>query len=116
MDEGVAQQPVNQEVIRNPDGTFPKGVSGNPAGRPPGKTLKEYQAEKFRLMSDEDKEEFLKDIAKDIRWKMSEGNPYTQNDITTLGKELPAPILGGISNALQSDHSTQEDTGTQEAS
>ncbi len=24
------------EVARNPDGTFPKGVSGNPAGRPKG--------------------------------------------------------------------------------
>lgn len=23
-------------VARNPDGTFPKGVSGNPTGRPPG--------------------------------------------------------------------------------
>lgn len=25
------------ELVRNPDGTFPKGVSGNPAGRPPSK-------------------------------------------------------------------------------
>jgi hypothetical protein len=25
-----------QEIPRNPDGTFPKGVSGNPAGKPVG--------------------------------------------------------------------------------
>lgn len=25
------------EIKRNPDGTFPKGVSGNPLGRPPSK-------------------------------------------------------------------------------
>lgn len=25
------------ELLRNPDGTFPAGVSGNPAGRPPSK-------------------------------------------------------------------------------
>lgn len=25
------------EIIRNPDGTFPKGVSGNPNGRPKGR-------------------------------------------------------------------------------
>jgi hypothetical protein len=28
--------PAQQEIIRNPDGTFPPGVSGNPTGRPKG--------------------------------------------------------------------------------
>lgn len=28
------QEPDKLEIPRNPDGTFPKGVSGNPKGRP----------------------------------------------------------------------------------
>lgn len=34
----IDENQTKQEIIRNPDGTFPKGVSGNPAGggRPPG--------------------------------------------------------------------------------
>ena len=38
--ESISEEPVKagikQEIKRNPDGTFPKGVSGNPAGLPKG--------------------------------------------------------------------------------
>ena len=78
------EEPVNQENNRNPDGTFKQGFSGNLNGRPKGKTLKEYQAEQFRMMSDEEKAEWLRDVNKDIRWKMSEGNP--KNDVELSGE------------------------------
>lgn len=54
MDEN---QP-KQEIIRNPDGTFPKGVSGNPAGggRPPGSfSIRRMIAEKMRQDPEEAK-------------------------------------------------------------
>lgn len=62
------------ENWRNPDGTLKPGHPPM-GGRPKGKTLKEYQAEQFRNMSDEEKAEWLKDVQKDLKWKMGEGMP-----------------------------------------
>lgn len=69
-----------EEKWRNPDGTFKEGYPGGP-GRPKGKSLKEYQAEQFRNMSDEEKAEWLKDVNKDTRWKMGEGMPAQGIDL-----------------------------------
>lgn len=62
---------------RRKDGTFGAGNNANPNGRPKGQTLKEYQAQKFRNMSDEEKDEFLEThkVSGETLWKMSEGNP-----------------------------------------
>lgn len=67
--------PANRDSTgRNTNGTFVKGVSGNPSGRPKN-TLKDYVRQKLAAMTDEQKEEYLKDIPRDFQWKMSEGNP-----------------------------------------
>ena len=88
-------EPIKSEPNRKPDGTFGPGNNANPLGRPKGKTLKEYQAEIFRQMSDIEKAEWLKDVNKDTRWKMSEGLPSQTTDITSGGKPLyiPAELL-----------------------
>lgn len=100
-------EPEKQEIIRNEDGTFPKGVSGNPKGRPKGKTLKEYQADKFRSMTDEQKEQWIIDnkISGIDAWRMAEGNPATNADIDLTSGGKPLPIL----NALPTNNSNQED-------
>lgn len=58
---------------------WPKGVSGNPSGRPKG-TLKDYIRKKFMEMSDEDKEIWLKEnnISGIDQWRMGEGNPTNE--------------------------------------
>ena len=48
----------SKETARVIGRPFPKGVSGNPGGRPKG-TMKNYLSRKFMEMSDEEKEAFL---------------------------------------------------------
>lgn len=79
---------VEGKLARDANGRLlPNQKSLNPLGRPKGKTLKEYQAERFRLMSDEEKRQWMKDnnITGIDAWKMAEGNPATNTDITSGG-------------------------------
>ena len=73
---------------RDSKGRLLPGNTANPNGRPKGKTLKEFQAEQFRTMTDEEKAEWLKDVGKDTRWKMGEGMPRQD-----VGVEVDAEIL-----------------------
>lgn len=82
-----------------------KGQSGNIMGRPKGKTMKDYAREYLSKMTDDERDEWFEGIDKDIIWKMAEGNPRTDTDITSGGKELPTPIL---MNYVPTNNITQE--------
>lgn len=80
-------EPANREKEgRNPDGTFIKGVSGNPSGRPRN-TLKDFTRQMFMEMTDEEKKAWLKDhkIAGIDIWKMAEGNPKESSEVAHSG-------------------------------
>ncbi len=81
-----------------------KGQSGNLKGRPKGKTMKEYVKDYLARMNDEERDEFLEGIPKDVIWKMSEGMPETKTDVTSGGK--PIPLFGNVQN----NPSNPEDT------
>lgn len=67
-----------------------KGQSGNLAGRPKGKTLKEYAKDFLSKMNEEERDEFMHGLPKEVIWKMAEGNPATENEHKI--EFLPKPI------------------------
>ena len=97
--------------IRDEKGRFVEGHPDLGAGRPKGKTLKEWMREKLLNMTLEQREEFLKDIPKDLQWRMAEGNPKQDTDIMSGGEKI-IPIYNGQS--LQTNNSDQKDISTTE--
>ena len=71
---------------------FKKGVSGNPAGRPKGPSLKEWAREYLAGMTPEERLDFMEGIPKAEIWKMSEGNPHSSTD-AKVEVTLPTPLL-----------------------
>lgn len=69
---------------------FKPGQSGNPAGRPAGKSLKEYAKEMLASMDEEQRQEYLKGIDKRIIWEMAEGK--AKQDVDLKG-ELTSKII-----------------------
>lgn len=73
---------------------YKKGQSGNPSGRAPGiVSLKEYAKRMLASMNDEEREKFMNGLSKDIIWKMAEGMPETQTDITSKGEKLEFQVV-----------------------
>ena len=87
MSENLEEQ-VKIKPARDKRGRLLPGNSGNLKGRPKGQTLKEYRRLKFANMTEKEKEEFLKDIPKELQWRMAEGNPKQDTEIGS-NPELP---------------------------
>ena len=89
----VLKKPAKQaenKPARNAKGQLLPGNTANPNGRPTGSTMKEYVADKFRRMSNDEKEKWLKETGIDpgLAWRMAEGNPSTHTDLTSGGEQI----------------------------
>jgi hypothetical protein len=81
------------EQINNKPWLYKKGQSGNPSGRPKGSiSMKTWIKNRLETMTDDEREEFMEGLPKEVIWKMAEGNPKQDTDVTSGGKELQ-PIL-----------------------
>lgn len=67
---------------------YKKGQSGNPSGRKPGISMKEYLKKKFMTMKPEEREDYLEGIDKFKLIEIAEGKPETRADITSGGKAI----------------------------
>lgn len=67
---------------------FKKGQSGNPLGRHPGKSMKEFAKEYLASLTDEERLAYFEGMNKADIWKMAEGNPANATDITSKGEKL----------------------------
>ena len=72
MSENELEQPKETGEIRNPDGTFKAGVSGNPEGRPKGSLSitsaikKKLEEDYVNLANPEEKKQYLEKIIEAI--------------------------------------------------
>jgi hypothetical protein len=79
-----------EEIVEQTNNSRPwlykKGQSGNPSGRPKGSiSMKTWVMNKLATMTDEEREEFLEGVPKEIIWKMGEGNPVSASEISGKG-------------------------------
>jgi hypothetical protein len=74
---------------------LPGTPSLNPAGRPKGKTLKEFAREYLMNLPDDEKKEYLAQLPREIVWKMAEGNPHQTSD-ETIDVTIAKPLLEAI--------------------
>lgn len=81
MEDNTKKQVKKQNYDWLKPTQFKPGQSGNPKGRPPGKSLKTYVREYFESLSDEGKKEFLNQIDPKTAWEMAEGKPDTKNTL-----------------------------------
>lgn len=82
--EDVDKQPPKQLIPY----CWKKGQSGNPNGRPKGKTLKEFAREYLESLPDDEKVDYLASLPPEIVWKMAEGMPDTKTDLTSKGEPI----------------------------
>lgn len=71
--QGLSSRDRQVEALRPYQ--WKKGQSGNPSGRKKGKTMKEYAKQLLECQTEEERQEFLHGLGKDVIWKMAEGNP-----------------------------------------
>lgn len=101
MDEELQDEPKAGKADHLKPWQFKPGQSGNPKGRKPGPSLKEWSKTYLMSLTDEERMEFMTGIDKKVVWEMAEGKPDAHTtvkatvDVNNL-KDLPDDELDRI--------------------
>lgn len=94
---------------------WPKGVSGNPAGRPKGSLSPRDRIRNMFEQNPDDFDEFLQTYLNNPMnhkhvVELLDGKPHQSIDHTTMGKELPQPIINvPVNNSYTEGNSDEEE-------
>ena len=105
-------KPVKPVIHRHANGAYKKGSSGNIAGRPPGKSLKEFWRSRFASMTDKQKEKFSKKVSPELLYRMAEGNPSNATDVTSDNKQIIFNISKEIAEKNDVDSTQSSEDGS----
>lgn len=105
------QQDISKVPQQLQPHVFKKGQSGNPAGRPPTSTLKEFARRYLAGLTDDERIEYFEGIPKTTIWEMAEGKPKQDNDITSGGRPIQVVIPEQLAKAFNIDATNTETSG-----
>lgn len=108
--EEETESSINNSKKTDRPWLFKKGQSGNPHGRPPGKTLKQYTREMLAAMTNKERQEFLHGLPKEVIWRLAEGNPSNDDKLHVDIPSTLIEIIRGTTDKRGDQEISREDT------
>ena len=105
MEEQIEQRDNKAEALRPYQ--FKKGVSGNPLGRPPGRSLKDRAKAYLSGLTDEEAVEYFEGMNKKDVWEMAEGK--ARQDLDLKGNLTISQVLDNLQNGQEASGQGMED-------
>lgn len=99
--EELQEQKSNRHPSEDKPWLFKPGQSGNPAGRPPGPSLKEYAKKYLAGLTEEERMEYLAGLDKRVIWEMAEGKP--KQDTELKGNLTISQVLDALENGSETE-------------
>lgn len=84
METELKEQLTNSKAPQLLPYQFKKGQSGNPMGRPPGRSLKDRAKAYLSGLTDEEAIDFFEGMDKKVVWEMAEGKAEAKDTMTVI--------------------------------